>query len=622
MERITAAPVRNAARRLARAVAVAALAGLAGCTALGLGGGPERDEAPQQGIPYELQLTGLDEAPDLRGPLEGASRLKTLQEDPPVSEAGLRRRLDEDIDRFQSVLRAEGYYDGSVDGRIETDRRPMQVVVDVNPGPLYRFGTLTVSYQGEDGGSAAALPRTFADAGLEERAPARSEAVLAAQARLLEALANQGRPLAKVEDRKVVVDHDARAMNITLRIDPGPPARFDGVTFSGLDQVQERYLRRLVPWREGEVFDRSALAELDRRLYQTELFESVVVQPAEAVGPAGELPATVNVVERKHRSIGAGVSYATDEGPGIELFWQHRNLFGQAEKLDLSAEASMIRQSLKADFTNPDYRRLDQDLLFGGEIARQDSEAFRSQTATVTAGLRREFSDTWSGRVGASFEYGRVHGESERIQGPSTYKLLGAPIAAERDSRNDLLDPTRGTLLTVGATPYLNLDTAGDSFVDLLASGSAYQALDDEKRFVAAVRGRLESLLGTGTAGIPATKRLYAGGGGSVRGYEFQTVGPLDDENDPIGGRSLAELGLEMRVRIGESLGVVPFVEAGIVGDSSTPDFGTRPQWAAGLGFRYYTAVGPLRADIAFPINGRRNVDDAFQIYISLGQAF
>ncbi|HSR71931.1 MAG TPA: BamA/TamA family outer membrane protein, partial [Kiloniellales bacterium] len=198
----------------------------------------------------------------------------------------------------------------------------------------------------------------------------------------------------------------------------------------------------------------------------------------------------------------------------------------------------------------------------------------------------------------------------------------GLPLTATRDDRDDLLDPTRGTRLSLTLTPYGGVGDQSLAFLRSTLGGTAYYAIDEGRRFVVAGRARLGSILGDDTEEIPANKRFYAGGGGSIRGYEFQKVGPLDENNEPLGGRSLVELGVELRIRVTEEIGIVPFLDGGTVFDSPYPDFEEDLRWATGLGLRYFTAIGPLRLDVAVPLDKREGIDDDYQFYISLGQAF
>ena len=204
----------------------------------------------------------------------------------------------------------------------------------------------------------------------------------------------------------------------------------------------------------------------------------------------------------------------------------------------------------------------------------------------------------------------------------STYAIVGMPIHGGRDGTNDLLDPTEGTRMKLSVTPYFATVERDINFTVFEAEASAYFGLGKDDRVVPALRLRTGSIAGAETLDIPITKRFFAGGGGSIRGYEFQKAGPLDADGHPTGGRSVLETGFELRWRVTDRIGIVPFVEGGNVYDDRTPDFGEDLFWAAGLGLRYFTIAGPIRLDVAFPLNRRDGIDDEFQIYVSLGQAF
>ena len=440
----------------------------------------------------------------------------------------------------------------------------------------------------------------------------------AAGRNLLDRLAEQGRPRARIVDATYVVDHRDTTLTAQVTVDPGPLSRFGAARFAGQTTVAESYLERFVPWQLGDIYDQRAVAALRKRLIDTGLFSAVHIRHADAPDADGNLPVTVSVVEGKHRSIAVGGSYATDEGPSIEASWQHRNLFGAQESLLLSGTFGQTLRSLSAGVRNPNVFTLDQDLLADVAIRQQDSDAFDELTFASFVGLERRLGRWWRVRGGPSFEYS----DQSDNQGERTFGLVGAPLSATYDNTDDILDPTKGARLTIGLTPYASV--LGDSveFVSSEISAAAYRALDDDKRFIAAARFRLGSVAGADTIFIPASKRLYSGGGGSVRGYRFQSVGPLDTLEDPLGGRSVVEVGAEMRIRVFGDFGVVPFIEGGNVYDAATPEAFTDALWAAGLGLRYFTAVGPLRLDFGFPLNGRDGIDDAFQFYISLGQAF
>jgi translocation and assembly module TamA len=353
-------------------------------------------------------------------------------------------------------------------------------------------------------------------------------------------------------------------------------------------------------------------------LRSTALFSTIRVSTAESLEADGKLPVTIDVLERPHRSIGAALSYSTDLGLGGELFWEHRNLFGRNEQLKITGSAKGSEQFGKMEYRKPTFLARNQTLLTEGNAAKRDTDAYDQRIGSVRIALERKYRSRWRGVLGVIGEYDWI----DDNEGEREFQLGGLDIRASRRTTDDALNPTRGTTLELTATPYAGTGDATLRFARFIAGGSAYYAVDNKKRFVVAGRLRAGSIVGESTAALPADKRFYAGGGGSIRGYEFQAVGPLDSDDDPLGGRSLFETSGELRIRVWENFGVVPFVDAGTVFDNPYPAFDETLRWSAGLGLRYFTDFGPLRVDVAFPINGRDGVDDTFELYISIGQAF
>ncbi|HYN39543.1 MAG TPA: BamA/TamA family outer membrane protein, partial [Rhodospirillales bacterium] len=272
----------------------------------------------------------------------------------------------------------------------------------------------------------------------------------------------------------------------------------------------------------------------------------------------------------------------------------------------------------RIDITKPNWRRPDQDLLLEAEAIRQTTDAFDEIGVASVGRVRRPLSETWTGSLGTSLEWSQLKDD----KGENTSTLVGFPAELYRDATDSLLDPRDGIRLRLQATPYLGWFNETARFVSGVATVSGYQPLDQEKRFVLAGRAKLGSILGESREDIPANKRFYAGGGDSIRGYQFQKVGPLDDNNDPLGGRSVLELNAELRALVWGNFGLVPFIDGGNVYTPVYPDFSEELRWAAGIGARYITVVGPIRFDIAFPLNPPRELDEPFQFYVSLGQAF
>lgn len=569
-----------------------------------------------EGLAYEVQIEG-EMAESLDELMQRSSQLVTLRNEPPPSRAALQRRVEADLENFRSVLRSEGYYGGTLEAQIDDDADPTRVTITVEPGPRYVLAGYSVDYAGNRE-ETASLPREPRDFGATPGMPARGPDIVAVQEALLARLENTGRPLATVEDRRAVVDHDERTLTVELTVDPGPPTTFGALAIEGLEDVDEEYIRRIADWSEGEVYDRRKLEAVRRDLATTNLFRSVRLEEAEQMSEGNRLPVTARLEESKHRTLAAGLNYSTAEGLGVELSWEHRNFFGRQERLRLSAHASEIRQQATAGFRKPNFLRRNQALVLRTTGRAQETDAFDERTAEAFAGLERQIREVWTVGAGVEANYSRIEENGDT----STFMIVGLPLTVSRDTTNDILDPTKGTRLQLRIAPYYATIERSENFTVAELTGSAYFGIGERDWFVPAIRVRAGTINGPETRQIPAIKRFYSGGGGSVRGYEFQTAGPLDAEGDPVGGRSVLETGLELRWRVSETFGLVPFVEGGTVYDEPTPDFSEDLFWAAGLGLRYFTIVGPIRLDVAFPLNGRPNIDDDYQIYVSLGQAF
>jgi len=572
-------------------------------------------DRPKPPPAYEVKISGVDRS--LRHLMEDSSQLVELQHRAPETAAGYQRRIDVDLERFEEILRSKGYYAASFKQGIKRGDDQIKVSIQVSPGPTYVLSAFDVEFVGKE---TEDVPETPDPEGLGLNLWRRADAaeIVAAERRLLKSYARQGFPLAKVMDRRVSVNHLARTVSVELAVAPGPLARFGPLTFDGLKSVDEEYIRDLVPWVQGDPYDDSKLDLLKARLLRAGLFSAVVTENSGELDAAGELPLSVTVVEGPPRSVGAGVKYSTGDGIAGELSWEHRNVFGRNEDVKVSLEAGRITQQAKAAFRRPDTWEPSLDLITSAKLIRVDSDAFDELGAEVVGGARLPLGGRWRAATDASIEISRLKDND----GTRTSRLFGLPLSLRYDGTNSLWRPTEGTRLKLSMTPYAGEFDNITTFIVSRIDGHAFAALDEDKRFVLAGRASVGSIVGESRRDIPSNKRFYAGGDGSIRGYKFQKVGPLDDDNDPIGGRSLFLVGAEFRAIVWRSLSVVPFFEGGNVYEDQIPDFSTEPRWAAGIGLRHHTLFGPVRLDFAFPINRRDDVDNPLEFYISVGQAF
>lgn len=565
--------------------------------------------ARAESVVYRVAVEGVDGR--LAEDMEAASRLITAEADPPQSLAGLRQRAEGDRDVFDTILRSEGYYGAMIDLDVDAGRAPARVSVRVDRGERYSVADCRIEYDGPYGPPADA-PRDCAAIGLAPGAPARAVSVLAAHDRLLRALLESGRPEPRVE-RRPVVDHASHTMRLLFRVDPGREAVLGRVVVTGNQRTDSDFLAELKTWNDGDRYDARVMDAYRRRLADMNLFDSLDL----SFGTPGAPDAVgVGVHERAPRSFGGGLRYATNEGAGAKLFWEHRNLWGGAERGRIDLEMAEIKQSLELGLAFPHTPYPEATIDVGARAAREDSDAYRKSGATLSAGISAPLSERWKGKASVALDAAEIDDDPKSLLSV----VASLPVEAFYDGTDDLLDPTGGERLALKAAPVVGASGGARLFVVAGAEGSAYRALDSRANAVVAARLKLGAIAGGTIDSIPPDRRFYSGGGGSVRGFGYQRIGPRDAMGDPEGGRSLAEASLELRLKLTREFGMVAFAEAGAVGrDFDLLD--EDPRAGAGVGLRYYTDFGPLRADVAVPLN-KGPGDEDFQIYLSIGQAF
>lgn len=636
---------------------------------------PDLDRA-ETAVEYQVRLEGApsERVADL---IRESLLLYRRQEIGAQSLGLLRRRARGDAETVKKILRSFGYYEGDVDIEIERvealEPEPFSAtgavtgaagavadaatgafgaVVDVFRTPLEEedeepdidrdgpppggFASVTVTVIPGPAFTLAEHDLVLLDSGPEAPPPviptarqfgspvggqAVAEEIVLAENRAVQMLKQIGRPYAARLDRDSVADLEQNTIEVATPIGTGREYVFGDTRISGAPSVSEEYLLTYKPYVEGERVDVRLLEEFQEELIDTGLFNAGSVRLPEEPPTGDAAPVLVKLEERPPRTIAAGAEYATDIGAAVNFAFQHRNLGRANETIDVDLFAGVQQQRLETRFIKPQWRRPGQDLTAGFLLERRDDEAFKGITTATTLGLQREVGDFWTVGAGGLLEASFVEDEGE----DETAYLAGLPVFAAFDDTDDLLDPTRGVRLRIDTTPYAGVsDSELTTFLKTEFNGSTYWDITDREEYILAFRGRLGSILSAQALDIiPPPVRFYSGGGGSVRGYQERLIGPLDADNDPVGGRSVLEGAVELRAPLWSdfNLGGVVFVDAGAVSEEPWPSFGDGGQVAVGTGVRYASPVGPIRFDIAFPVNPR-DVDETFQFYFSIGQAF
>lgn len=594
-------------------------------------------------VPYALTLEVAGDGA-VRDAVTAASNLESLKARPPSGAAGLVRRATSDFERITAALYSEGRYGGSIRITIAghapnaqdifdvveraRKRGPVPVRVEVDPGPPFVFGDIRVL----DARTRRPLPEgpSLNALGLVPGQSARAGQVARAEAVLVDFWRERGHPFARIAGKDVVADHATTTLKVTLLVDPGPFATFGRFTVSGADFLTPHFIEDRVEIPPGTPYSPERLNRLRKRLLTYQAIASVRIREGDTLDADGSLPVFIEVRPREPRYVGFGAKYSSTDGSSINGYWGHRNLFGGGETLRLDASASWFGQApdavptadpfgykLAVSYTQPGIFTPQDDLLANAALLREVTNAYVREGATALVGVRRRFDDTFSMQVGADFEVGTV----EDTTGKQDVLVFGIPIDAFYDTTDNALDPSRGIRANATIEPFAYLGDSGAGPVMGKASLSAYYAFDEDKRYILAGRTAAGSLIGAGDLyDVPPQRRFYVGGGGSLRGYDYQAASPRNAFGQIIGGLSFFEASAELRIRITDTIGIVPFVDMGSAFSSELPDFSAM-KYSAGIGLRYYTSIGPLRVDFAVPLNPGPG-DGSYGIYVSLGQAF
>jgi translocation and assembly module TamA len=581
-------------------------------------------------VSYTVQFTPSGDA-ELDGLLKQTASLVSLQKKLPAAPFALIGRAQADQAQFLIVLHSLGYDSGNVEitiaGKPMNDstlidtlnqapnKPPVVVLITPHKGPLYHLGQVAFG----------ALPPGFAPPPLiKPGETARAAPVLAAQTTLQTALRNAGYAFASVSPPLAVADGRSNTLDVSYTVTAGPRVNIGPVNFAGLTRTDPDWLRRHLNIPRDERYSDTAVSAARDSLLGLGVFSSVTPLPEQNLGPNGDVPVLFRVTEQKRHAVTLGGSYATDSGFTVSASWEDRNVFRHAETLTFTAAASGLGGTgntapgydLKGVFAKPDFYARGQTLTATVEGVREFLTAYSRTALLANAIISRPITP----HLTFSYGLGFVAESIKQEEVGRNYVLAQLPITLTYDTTDSALEPTKGWRANANLTPTKPIVGESGIFVIAQTSASTYIAVEPEARGILALRALVGSIQGASQFQVPPDERFYAGGSATVRGYTYQTVGPLFPDDIPEGGAAIDAATIEFRQRVFKNFGIVPFIDAGQVNAGSAPFQGNLSA-GAGLGARYYTSIGPIRVDVAVPLK-RTPGSGSFALYIGLGEAF
>jgi translocation and assembly module TamA len=580
---------------------------------------------PTQPLNYSYILEGLGDAADatLISRFDALSALRAGQ-GTRANIAQIRRRGRTDATLLDDLLRAKGYYDSRtrLDFRSGAQTNDVVAIMAANPGDPYRIGTLDIDGLSGDGPGMADIRALFT---VKPGDRADTDAINIATASLRGGLLGQGYPFSEVSDPVLVVQHEQHSATLNMTVTTGGFRRIGKIVVNPDAPFDARHVAVISRFSSGDPYRQDDMTDLNRALVATGLVSQVSITPQP--GASDEVvDLDVHLGKAPVHTIAGEIGYGTGEGARVEASWQHRNFFPPEGGLTIRGVLGQQEQSATATVRWGNFGHRDRVLNVSLSAANLNQPAYQARTAGISASLERQtnliFQKDWTWSLGTEL----LVSDERDFYGTSlvprhrTYGIFALPSSLNYDDTDDLLDPRRGFRLGGRISPELSWQGNAFGYVRGQIDGSYY--LQASTRVTIAGRIRLGTIVGTSADRIAPTRRFYAGGGASVRGYGYQAIGPRDANNDPIGGRSLGEISIEGRFRFGsaDQFGIVPFVDAGTISPDPWPSI-KEMRVGAGLGFRYYSNFGPIRIDVGTPLNPQPG-DSRIGVYVSLGQAF
>jgi len=589
-------------------------------------------------------VSGSEETKKLLQPrLEAASLSKQALEEEFDNIQDILGAARADYGRMIAVLYEQGFYgpqviiladDREVSGmdlfNPPTDVR--EIVIAVNPGQRFRFGQTNV---------APRAPAATTDPITKGFAPGKtalSGLVGAAASAGISEWRDDGHAKAALGGETLIADHNDGTLDVDIRLNPGPKLRFGDVTVSSTSEVSEQRVREIMGFPHGEVYSPEELRVAGNRLRRSGVFRAVTLNEADEPNADDTLDYTLTLLDEKKRRIGLRAEYATLDGFTVGGFWMHRNVFGGGERFRLGVDIEGLGDTRGRGTTYRVDGRLTRPATFGADndafayfiAERPDQDDYTETSIELGGGVSRHFSDRLYGEVALALRYSEAEdvytileaiatGEPEQAR---SFHHAVLPARLEWDLRDDISNPTRGAYFNARATPYLGFN-GSQSGARLRLDARGYLSFGSEGRIVLAGRTQLGSIIGSDIEQTPPSYLFYSGGGNTVRGQRYESLGVPVGGIGQSGGRNFLGLSGEIRGKITNEIGLVAFYDYGFIGSGSAPGSEGDYHAGAGIGVRYDTPIGPVRLDLATPVAGdTAEAYESVELYIGVGQAF
>lgn len=510
-----------------------------------------------------------------------------------------------------AALHSKGYFDANIKYIIDEEKKTNSITYNIDKGQIYKISSIKITQNNQLDDN-----KLYNKINLKISDEADATKVIAAQNDLANYVKNNYCFISIKFNHRAILDNGNKNVHIEFYMDDAKQAKFGEFKFSGLKELKADYVKSFIEFNQGRCFKPRLIDETRDKLFKTGFFSKVdILFDENKITSKEELPIDFFFEEGKFRTIKTGLNLSSDEGLGLKLGWENRNIFARGQKLAFDTNISSITKNIEGNYTQPKFMSSNQALNISSKFSEDNLDEFNSTNWNNSVGVSRKLQNNWLASLAASYKIASV----EENNNTELFGLLNFPFHLEQDKRNDILNPNKGHYLKFEITPYIDSLNKANSFFKSRMHTNKYFPFKAKLSPVLALRFATGSITSDNIKDIPADERFYVGGANSVRGYGYQRITQNRDGN-LVGGKSFVETSLEMRLKFTQKIGGVLFVDGGSSYENQYPKLGQDMSYGIGFGVRYYTDFLPLRFDVAFPTDDRNN--RKYEYYISIGQAF
>lgn len=564
-------------------------------------------------INYSVQFEGVLDT-DIQKQLKDSSITYEESDKPVPNYQVLKKRAEEDLERLNQVAQYFGYL-GARSSFSILKAQAATVVFRVDLGPLFLLKEYKTIGTSEASTKAIAENITLEKLHLDVNSPASTKNINDAETYALSILKNNGYPYCAIAGRKTVADLANHQAFHAVVIDTGPFIRFGKISITGSQDVKSEKILKSIFWKNGGSYSQDELQATQSALEATGLFSAVTIH--EQLQEDNTLDIHIDLKDAPHKTIGAGISYMTAKGVGVGIDWEHRNVGHLGDKFSIRSELWAKFQTVVVSLAQQNLKSPNENLTWFAEYNKQQLRAYKSQALSVGGLFDRQLSKQKDLIYGLKFEDLRSSSDGKS----NLFYLAKIPLGFKINESNNLLDPTKGYFVNIRLTPAYQFKGSNFGYIIHSSTVAFFHSIFKDKVTFAA-KANLGNIFGAAEYTIPIPDRFFSGSESALRGYRYQTVSPTNSRGELIGGRSVLTGSLETRFRTKSNIGWVLFYDVGNVYRENLPVLSFNQLHSVGIGGRYSTPIGPLRIDIAFPLNRRKKFDAPFQLYFSIGQSF